>query len=92
MDEEGSSAMVKENFAEVQSSCTQRAHGIVKNIGSVTKSKFVLLSAQQGNKSRDEVLGQGRTTLFGKAADGEDGGLVSQRTIFPELEFMLLLH
>ena len=58
----------------------------------VTKSKLVLLATRQTNKSRGEVLGQGIVTLFGKPADQEDGGLVSQRTIFRELEFRLLLY
>ena len=31
--------------------------------------------------------GQGIATLLGKSADQEDGGLLSQRTILPELEF-----
>ena len=31
-------------------------------------------------------------TLFKKLADLEDGGLMSQRTIFPKLEFRLLLY
>lgn len=58
--------------------------------GPITRSKCVLLTAQQTSKSRDGVLGQGIATLFGKPADGEDDGLVSQRTIFAELEFRLL--
>ena len=31
-------------------------------------------------------------TLLGKLADWKDGGLVSQRIIFPKLEFKLLLN
>ena len=58
----------------------------------VTKSKLLRLATRQANKSRDKWLGQGRGTLFGKPADREDGGHVSQRTVFPELEFRLLLH
>ena len=42
--------------------------------------------------NRDNLLGQGIVTLFGKSADLEDDGLVSQRTILPGLEFGLLLH
>ena len=38
------------------------------------------------------MLGQGTVTLFGKPADREDSGLVSQRTILPELEFRLLYY
>ena len=52
---------------------------------------MVLLTTQQANKSRDEVLGQRIATLFGKPAAQEDAGLVSQRTILPELDFRLLL-
>ena len=48
--------------------------------------EHILLTAQQANKSRDELLGQGIVTLFGKPADKEDGGLVSQRTILPGFE------
>ena len=39
-----------------------------------------------------QVVGARNMTLFGKPADREDGGLVPQRTILPELEFRLLLH
>ena len=58
----------------------------------VTEFKCILLTTQQANKSRDELWRQGRVTLLGKPADREDGGLVSQRTILPELEFRLLLY
>ena len=37
------------------------------------------------------MLGQGIAALE-KSADHEDGGLVSQRIIFPKLEIGLLLH
>ena len=49
-----------------------------KNLDSVTGSKFALLTAQQANKLRDEVL-EGIVTLLRRLTD--DGGLVSQRTI-----------
>ena len=49
------------------------------------------LNIQKANKMSDELLGQGIVTLFGKQADPEDGGLVSHRTIFPELEFRFLV-
>lgn len=55
-------------------------------------SKFILLAAQQVNKSRDKVLEQGIVTLFRKPADREDGILVSQRTILPGLEFQKERH
>ena len=58
----------------------------------VTESKLILLAIPQANKSRDELFGQGIVTLFGKPADQEDGGLVSQRTILPELACRLLLY
>ena len=58
----------------------------------VTESKLVLLAAQQASKSRDKVLGQGIVTLFGKQAAWEDGGLMSQRTVLPELDIRLLLY
>ena len=51
----------------------------------VTKSMLRLLAAYQVNKSREELSGQERVTLFGKPADQEDGRLVSQRIILPEL-------
>lgn len=41
--------------------------------------------------TRDELLGQGIVILFGKPAVQEDGRLMCQRTIFPELEFRFLL-
>ena len=49
----------------------------------VTESELVLLTAQQANKLRDELLGQEILTLLRKPADREDGELVSQRTILP---------
>ena len=48
----------------------------------VTESRLEPLTAQQANKSRDKLLEQGIVTLFRKPVDLEDGGLVSQRTIF----------
>ena len=36
---------------------------------SVTESKLLLFAAQQVNKSRNKLLGQGIATLFGKPAD-----------------------
>ena len=36
--------------------------------------------------------GQGILTLFRKSGDQKDGGLLSQRIIFAELEFGFLLH
>ena len=56
------------------------------------ESKFELLAPRQADKSRDKLLGQGIVTLFGKPADQENGGLMSQRTILSELEFRLLLY
>ena len=38
---------------------------------------------------KDELLEQGIETLFGKPADREDGGLMSQRTVLPVLEASL---
>ena len=58
----------------------------------LTESKLTLLTAQQANKSTVELFGQGVATVVGKPADPEDGGLASQRTSFPELEFRLLLY
>ena len=47
-----------------------------RDISVITKSKFLLLTARQVNKSRGELLGQGIATLFGKPANQEDGGLI----------------
>lgn len=58
----------------------------------VTESKLLLLATRQANKLRDKVLGQGIRTLFAKPADREDSGLLSQRTVFPELQLRLLLY
>ena len=60
--------------------------------GFVTKSKLVLLTEWQDNQLRDELLGQRTETLFGKPADGEDGELVFQRTIFLKLEFRFFFY
>ena len=57
----------------------------------VIKTKFLLLTEQQANKSRGKVLEQEIATLFGKPAGRKDGGLVPQRSILPKLEFWLLL-
>lgn len=56
---------------------------------SLTESKLVLLTAQQANTLRDEMLRQGVVTLFGKTEDQEDGEVLSQRTVLPELELRL---
>ena len=58
----------------------------------VTKSKLIRLATKQANKLRDNLLGQGIVTLFGKPGEREDGELVSQKTILPKLEFRLLLY
>ena len=58
----------------------------------VTESKLIQLAALQANKPRDELLGQGIATLFGKPADGEDSELVSQRTSLLKSEFRFLLY
>lgn len=50
---------------------------------------IVVLTAQQTNKSRHELLGPGIMNLFGKPADG-DGEIVYQRISFPELGFFYL--
>ena len=55
----------------------------------VIESKLMLLAPRQANTWRDESLGQGIATLFGKPVDQEDGKLLFQRTIVPELEFRL---
>ena len=57
----------------------------------VIKTKFLLLTEQQANKSRGKVLEQEIATLFAKPAGRKDGGLVPQRSILPKLEFWLLL-
>lgn len=60
--------------------------------GVVTESKPVLLATPQAHTQRDGLLGQGTVTLFGKPAHREDGGLVSQRSLLPELEFRPFLY
>ena len=57
-----------------------------------SKSKLVLLTTRQANKWKDRLLGPRIVILFRKPAGQEDGGLLSQRTIFSELEFRLLLY
>ena len=51
----------------------------------VTEPKFALLATWQANKSGDELLGQGITTLIGKPADQEDGRLVPQKYHLPSV-------
>lgn len=60
--------------------------------GVITESKPVLLATPQAHTQRDGLLGQGTVTLFGKPAHREDGGLVSQRSLLPELEFRPFLY
>lgn len=43
----------------------------------VAESKLGLLTTRQANKSGEEMLRQGRETLFGKLGVQEDGGLPS---------------
>lgn len=52
--------------------------GVSVNYDFVTESKLTLLATRQVNKPRPERI----VTLFRKPADC-DGGLLSQRTIFP---------
>lgn len=52
--------------------------------GAVAESKTLLLTEWQAVKLRHELLGPRIAALSGHPADPEDGGLVSQRTIFPE--------
>ena len=47
---------------------------------SVTKSKLVLLTTRQANKSRGELLGQRIVTLSGKLAE-QDGKPEAQKTV-----------
>ena len=58
----------------------------------VMEYNLIPLAPQQANKLRDELLGQGIMIFFGKLVGQEDGRLVSQRTIFPELGFRFLLY
>lgn len=58
----------------------------------ITQPKLALLPAGKANKSGGGLLGQGITTVTAKLADRADGRLVSQRIIFPQAEFWLLLY
>ena len=82
-------AFVKKNFQSISGTQTH-----IHWSPTVTESKFILLTSRawQASTSRDKLLGQGTVTLFRKPADQEEGGLLSQRTSFPELEFRLLLY
>lgn len=55
------------------------------------QSKLQLLAPGQADKPRGELLGHGIATLFGKPTDRKDGTLVLQGTVFPMLEFRLLI-
>ena len=44
------------------------------------ESKSLLLTGWQSKKSRDELLGQGTVTLFGKTAHWKYGGPVSSES------------
>ena len=56
-----------------------------------TESKLILLASREATKLR-RVVGARNCDFTGKPMDQENGGLVSQRTVFPKLEFSLLLH
>ena len=64
---------------------------IIQSSGFVTKAKLYC-SPRDGPINQDKLLWQGIVTLFRKPADQEDGGLVPQGTVLPELEFRLLLY
>ena len=57
----------------------------------ITKAKLLELTTQHANKLRDYLLGK-NSDLFRKPGDQKDGGILSQRIIFAELEFGFLLH
>ena len=58
----------------------------------ITQPKLALLPTGKANKSGGGLLGQGITTVTAKLADRADDRLVSQRTVFSQAEFGLLLY
>ena len=68
-----------------------KGHGLLSK-ADVAEPKLGLLTTQEASQSRGKFLRQGRATLFRKAANRDDGGLVSQRAIFPKLAFRLFLR
>ena len=65
-----------------------KGHGLLSK-ADVAEPKLGMLTTQEASQSRGKFLRQGRATLFRKAANRDDGGLVSQRAIFPKLAFRL---
>lgn len=57
----------------------------------ITQPKLALLPTGKANKSGGGLLGQGMT-VTAKLADRADDRLVSQRTVFSQAEFGLLLY
>ena len=63
----------------------------------VTESKLILLTAQRASNQETMCWGEklalfNKMTLFKKPANREDGGLVPQGPIVPELEFRFLFY
>ena len=50
--------------------------GMHKSVDFPTETKFILLTTQQNNKSRDKLLQWGITNFFRNPADGEGDELV----------------
>ena len=63
-----------------------------RNIFLQDKTRLILLTIEQVNRLKDEVLDQGIVTLFRKPGDRKHGRWVFQRTIFCKLEFRLPLY
>ena len=73
-------------------SLTKYVKDKLKNIHSMLES-IILLTSGQAHKLTDELLGQGIVvTLFRKPAHGEDGGLVSQRTVLTLVRIQASLY
>ena len=60
--------------------CTQPLPPLLLKTLPVTKSKLILLNAQQANQLRNKLLRLGIVILFRRSAGKENGGLVSQRS------------
>ena len=58
----------------------------------VTKSKLVLLTAQQANKSKDKLLGLETATSFRKPSTWDDSGTRVPKNHHPKEESRLLLY
>ena len=72
---------------------TNKVYTLVNgNVPTLLSSPNSNCSPHNRSKAKKQAVGARNSDFIQKASRWRDGGLVSQRTILPELEFRLLLH